>query len=149
MDIIFCLFWLFKTRLKIYLCNNWNCVNKYKNSKRKKWNNNPSLLEINILWTFLCAKLLSSGWVSWYWILFYSRWNRISDFSHFLYFWPLFCLKHLVWGSQFVTSKVTMSKLTFWRKFHWKMPYFWAFYHSKLRRKIIHFFIEHVSYFLR
>ena len=77
----------------------------------------------------------------------YSRWNRISDFSHFLVFWPLFGLKHLVWGSQFVTWKVTMLKLVFRRKFHWKMPHFWAFYHSKLRRKIIHFFIECVSYF--
>ena len=48
----------------------------------------------------------------------YSRWNGISDFSHFLFFWPLSGLKHLVWGSQFVTSKVTMPKLTFWRKFH-------------------------------
>ena len=78
----------------------------------------------------------------------YSRWNRISDFSHLLVFWPEIGLKHLVLGSQFVTSKVTMPKLTFRRKFHWKMPYFWAFYHSKLRRKIIHFFIECVSYLL-
>ena len=77
----------------------------------------------------------------------YSRWNRISDFSHFLVFWPLFGLKHLVWGSQFVTSKVTMPKITFRRKLHWKMPCFWAFYLSKLRRKIIHFFIEFISYF--
>ena len=46
-------------------------------------------------------------------------------------------LKHLVWGSQFITSKVTMPKLTFSRKFHWKMHYFCAFYHSKLRKKVL------------
>ena len=75
----------------------------------------------------------------------YSRWHRMSHFWDFLFFWPLFGLKHLIWGSHFITSKVTMPKLTFRRKLHWKMPYFWAFYHSKLRRKIIHFFIEWVS----
>ena len=57
--------------------------------------------------------------------------------------------KHLVWGSQFITSELTMPKLTFRRKFYWKMPYFSAFYHSKLRRKNIHFFIEWVTYLCR
>ena len=79
----------------------------------------------------------------------YSRWHKTSHFSHLLVFGHLLGLKHLVWGSQFITSKVTMPKLTFRRKFHWKMPYFWAFYHSKFRRKIIHFLIECVSYYFQ
>ena len=78
----------------------------------------------------------------------YSSWHRMSHFWDFLVFWPLFGLKHWVWGSNLVTSNVTMPKLTFRRKFHWKMHYFWAFYHSKFRRKIIHFFIEWVTYLL-
>ena len=82
-------------------------------------------------------------------VLSYSKWHKTSHFSHLLVFWPLLDLKHLVWGSQFITSKVTMPKLTFRRKFHWKMPYFWAFYHSKFRRKIIHFLIECVSYYFQ
>ena len=96
-------------------------------------------------YNFMTKGFFFKTWTS---VRTYSRWNRISDFSHFLVFWPLFGLKHLVWGSQFITSKVTMPKLTLRRKFHWKMPYFWAFYHSKLRRKNIHFFIEWVSYIL-
>jgi len=84
--------------------------------------------------------------LSWF-ILIYSSWHRMSHFLDFHVFWPLFGLKHLVWGSHFVTSKVTMPKLTLRRKFHWKMPYFWVFYHSKLRRRIIHFFKECISYY--
>ena len=67
----------------------------------------------------------------------YSR--RMSHFWDFLVFWPQFGLKHLVWVSLFITCKVAMPKLTFRRKFHWKIPYFWALYLSKMRRKNIHF----------
>ena len=49
--------------------------------------------------------------------LMYSSWHRMSHFWDFLVFWPLFGLKHWVWGSHLVTSNVTMPKLTFRRKF--------------------------------
>ena len=50
-------------------------------------------------------------------LLSYSSWHRMSHFWNFLVFWPLFGLKHWVWGTHLVSSNVTMPKLTFRWKF--------------------------------
>ena len=40
----------------------------------------------------------------------YSSLHRMSHFWDFLVIWPQFGLKHLVWGSYFINSKVTKEK---------------------------------------
>ena len=80
----------------------------------------------------------------------------MSHFWDFLVFWPLFGLKHWVWGSHLVTSNVTMPKLTFRRKFHWNIPYFWTFLsfqfekknHSFFHRMCILFLLDNQVFFI-